>query len=44
MRIGVGSRKKKIGKREDVSRETSSFVRVCRLLMDGMYNNNCVCL
>jgi len=20
------------------------FVRVCRLLMDGMYNNNCVCL
>ena len=43
MRIGVGSRGK-IGKREDVSRETSSFVRVCRLLMDGMYNNNCVCL
>ena len=43
MRIGVGSRGK-IGKREDVHVKHPPFVRVCRLLMDGMYNNNCVCL
>lgn len=44
MRIGVGNRKRKIGKREDVHVNNPPFVRVCRLLMDGMYNNNCVCL
>ena len=40
MRIGVGSREEKLVKGRMFHVKHSPFIRVCRLLMDGMYNNN----
>ena len=40
MRIGVENRGRKKVKGRMIQVKHSPFVRVCRLLMDGMYNNN----